>query len=566
MPCDTTSAPALTADTIVTLPPHAAEWVNQRLADVARRARRSGVDEQPHLAPVGEPRSEYEPTASTDEMLDCLNEIADGRGGFVIKCGPGLCPRHWRETIVQDFRVCGVMPVLPGGWRLLAAVDHTPLGAVIREAPGSACPADHRGANASDRCDHCGVSRKRKTCYVLRRGDDDKVMQVGSGCVAEYLRDTDVEKTVEIMLRMQAIWLDFWARVADGEIEPGGGGRRDEPKPLHELLSHVAAYTRKNHGVYVTRKQAEASGDALHGQRCSSTVDLAWACMNARSAEEKKSSPDLRTAADLATATAAVAWAASLPVDGSTFEQNMRLFGTSRMYTPKHRGTAAYIVPAYLRATSQAGSYPVRPGPPPVLEAVVGATVTREVEIVRIASFDSDFGTRYITAMRVLPTGTVTGTVGGDPPDVGAIVKWKSGQTPTVRSAHWTGQLAADLTAGTADASDRAFERGADQTSAKAGDRVVIQFKVKSHGEYKGSPETDVTHVKCVCDGWGFRTDASPAALELAARMIAEGRNAPPAPAPKAKRTRKAKAAKPSEDTDYLDRACIKLAHDAARG
>lgn len=547
MPCDTTPAapaPVLAADARVTLQPHEAAWVNERLAGVARRARRSGVDECPHLAPEGEPYSVYHQTVSTDELLECLNEVADGRGGFKIKCGPGLCPRHWRETIVQDFLVRGVMPVLPGGWRLLAAVDHTSLGAVIREAPGSTCPAEFRGANASQRCDHCGHSRQRKTCYVLQRGDDGKVLQVGSGCVAEYLRSTDVEKTVEIMLRMQAIWLDFWDRVASGEIEIGNkGGRDDQPKPLHELLSHVAAYTRDNHGVYVTRKQVENSGDALFGPRCTSTVDLAWSCMHAKSAEEKRSCPDLRTAADLATATAAIEWAAKLSVDGSTFEQNMRLFAVSKLYTPKHRGTAAYIVPAYHRATSQAGSYPVRPGPPPALVATIGATVTREVEIVHIASWEGDYGRQYFTTMRVLPTGTVTGTVGGDPPDVGAIVKWKSKETPTVRSAFWSGRLASEIAAGTATLGDPDLQRSAGRDdAAKVGDRILIQFKVKTHGEYKGKPETTVTHVKRLCDGWGYRADASAESLAFAARMIAEGRNAPLVPPSKAARQRRSKA------------------------
>ena len=552
MPCDATasapsalvSAPALVLDKTVTLQPHEAAWVNGRLADVARRARRSGVDEHPRLEPLDEPRLVYEPTASTDVMLDCLNEVEDKPGHFVIKCGPGLCPHHWRETIVQDFRVAGVMPVLPGGWHLLAALDRTELGTVVREAPGFACPPEYRGANATDDCNHCGASRRRTTCYVLRRADDGKTLQVGSSCVSEYLRDTNVESTIEIMLRMQAIWLDFWARVASGEIEVGMGGREDKVKPLHDLLAHVAAYTRANHGVYVTRKQAEESGDPLHGQTRSATVDLAWGCMNAKTPEEKKSFPDLRTAADLATATAAIAWAAALSEDGSAFEQNMGLFGRKGFYTPKHRGTAAYIVPAYLRATSQVGAYPVKPGPAPMLDAKVGDTVVREVEVVRIASWDGAYGTQYLTAMRVLPTGTVTGATGSDPYDVGAIVKWKSGQTPTVRNAFWAGRLAFDLETGTAREDDHELLRGGGQTGpARAGDRLLVQFKVKTHGEYKGSPETTVSHIKCLCDGWGFRVDATPAALELAARMIAEGRNAPPAPVAKPKRKRAAKSA-----------------------
>jgi len=86
MPCDATasapsalgSAPALELDKTVTLQPHEAAWVNERFADVARRARRSGVDEHPRLEPIDEPRPVYEPTASTDVMLDCLNEVENG--------------------------------------------------------------------------------------------------------------------------------------------------------------------------------------------------------------------------------------------------------------------------------------------------------------------------------------------------------------------------------------------------------------------------------------------------------------------------------------------------------
>lgn len=532
--------PALEFGRVYTQSPWRVQWLADKLAAVAKKAARSGIHTSPAVRTLGEPYSVWSKARGADWMVArCPDGMCIAVDSPREKCEPQVCPMHWREEIVQDFRAEGEMPVLPGGWHLVAAIDRerlspdAPIVSIVREAPGRVCPLEFRGDNAANRCDHCEVRRGRKTVYVLANLDG-KHIQVGSSCVAEFIRDANVEAAIDAILAAQAAWAGVPTEDEDGNPLVSAA-RRAGPQALHTYLAHVAAYTRDNHGCYLTRAQA---GDG-------STGDQAFNAMTARDKQERKAFPDLRTATDSLVATAAIEWAKALPADGNTFEQNMRTFATAGFFTVKHKGVAAYIVAAYHKAT-RVNDAPVRKAPAGRLQAEPGSKAQREVEIVRVHSYESMYGTGYITVMRV---------VSGD--DAGAIVKWMSKETPMVRSAHAMAQVqrADDELEGIRPWPQHAGAATREQTEtwikgemespaqapAQAGDRVTIAFKVKAHGEYKGALETTVSHVKRVCQGWGYACEAGTDEARIRDAQIAAGNNAPvgktkPARKPRAKK------------------------------
>lgn len=158
----------------------------------------------------------------------------------------------------------------------------------------------------------------------------------------------------------------------------------------------------------------------------------------------------------------------------------------------KTEGTAGYMAEAYKRTLAPAAK------PPPAchLSAEVGERVTFDAEVVRVSSYLLARGTTFITVLRRLPTGTVSGLPVQATPDAGANVVWKSKETIWTRGH---GQLAAD-------GSMPAWGEGS-WVPAAPGARVTVKATVKAHGAYKGTPQTEVTR--------------------LSARAIAEGRNRP---------------------------------------
>lgn len=70
-----------------------------------------------------------------------------------------------------------------GGWTLLAALDWSAAGLIVRTAPG--VESIDRSGLAQGKCDHCGMNRRRKHAYVV--SDGTRELQVGSTCLKDFL-------------------------------------------------------------------------------------------------------------------------------------------------------------------------------------------------------------------------------------------------------------------------------------------------------------------------------------------------------------------------------------------
>lgn len=450
-----------------------------------------------------------------------------------VEC-PG-CAAHWDPEVVRDVRVAGSLPAL-SGWRLVAALEwkrglEGAVEIVVRSAPGGGdLPPAYFAPGAKPHCDHCATRRFRSTCYVLR-GEDGSTRQVGASCLADFVRDPDAVKAAEFLASM----CSMSAEAEDEENEEAGGFARGSRSALLAAFLAAAAACVRILGAYRTAKQAEADGKT-------STARLAGLLLD-RPEQARKIAPDLRVEeVDRVLAGRIIEWArSSFPAGHPVpFEANMGAFARLGLVGPRDEGMAAYMVEAYRKALGLIEERARRPAQPEArhLAAAPDERVELDVEVVRVASFETAWGTTYVTTMRRLADGAVGACPAAAASDEGAIVVYKGKDTIWVRAA-----------LGSADEQGRPVDCAGWQP-VSPGARVRIRATVKEHGEYKGQPQTTVSRIDRVCDGWGFA--AEPGTPEAQARdaAIASGRNAPP----RRTKARKAKAAPQVADeaTDAL--------------
>lgn len=123
--------------------------------------------------------------------------------------------------------------VLPGGWHLVAALDHrsaeTP---IIRAVPGEELPHEFRERGPD--CDHCETKRKRYDTFVIRNDEGD-YKTVGRTCIADYLGHKDALTIADFYSSLGAIF-----RGGDGEEDEWLEERYGRPDAHWELVSCIA--------------------------------------------------------------------------------------------------------------------------------------------------------------------------------------------------------------------------------------------------------------------------------------------------------------------------------------
>lgn len=144
--------------------------------------------------------------------------------------------------------------VLPGGWQLVASLDH--FEGLVKIVPGEELPTMYRERGPV--CDHCGVNRERKKTYVLR-SEDGRYVQLGSTCIGMYF---GIDPNITLA---QFVYFD------DAEYAEFDGFSRGEPMAfqLDKFLAHVSLMI-NNHG-WLSRSNAYE-----HFRVGDSTADRAW--------------------------------------------------------------------------------------------------------------------------------------------------------------------------------------------------------------------------------------------------------------------------------------------------
>lgn len=287
-----TTHPAATAAPGSELSPCAIPLIEARLAKMAKRAARLGVEC---------PTLRYERfTRREDRGID-----ADGKRVIIER--PMV--RVWID---------GAQPAV-AGWRPVANLVRTGDQNVFRAPPGVTVPESFRSRHV---CDHCSTKRARKETWILRNVDTGALIQVGRTCIQDFFGGACDPAT-----------LAFWATAWDA-CEGAGDPTADYAETA-DYLACVATAVRVDGWT-----SASAAG---YGRRA--TWGLAAMIMDPPPLVRGADPLPRPTAADHDTATEALAWIRSADLD-SEYLRNLAAACSSDYAHRKVFGLLASLVGA----------------------------------------------------------------------------------------------------------------------------------------------------------------------------------------------------------------------------
>jgi hypothetical protein len=236
-----------------------------------------------------------------------------------------------------SLEITGAAPKIDG-WILVAVLEHTPEGNLIRSLPGSEIDLI-KYREVGPRCDHCKTVRQRKDTYIVRNGSE--TLQVGKSCLKDF--------TGHELHSLTPI-IDLWSECLDGEYEGSGSGLIE----IKVWLAYCFAAIRVN-GEYISKRKADE-------RNLSSTADTAAHLMDAaKKARKERSGKRYRKPEDTASAEAALAYV--LETLGaksqlSDYEHNLLTVARLELLGPRHTGMAAALASFYLRSLAEAMKAP----------------------------------------------------------------------------------------------------------------------------------------------------------------------------------------------------------------
>jgi len=280
--------------------------------------------------------------------------------------------------------IAGEEPKLHG-WTFTAALDHMWDDAgkpcnIVRSVEGKETPHEYRERGPV--CDHCKVSRRRGSTFVLRH-EDGRLMQVGSTCLGDFLGDDafKVAARAEILASVRGIALDGCEGMSLGHANDWD---------LAEFLPWVCACIR----VFGWRSRTRARDEG--GQ---ATADVALELITRTFRPGNGGVTPTVTEEDIEQAKKAVVWGeaisdAEVERESGDYLYNLRTIAKCNLVSRKSSGIAASMVSAWERAESK------RIAAERVKDSVYFGTVAKR-EVFRLtlggtSSYDTDYGTTHV--------------------------------------------------------------------------------------------------------------------------------------------------------------------------
>lgn len=269
-----------------------------------------------------------------------------------------------------EVEILGTTPVLPGGWRLLATVEHTEAGNFVDCSPtGRDMGLGDLLRDARPTCDHCGTVRMRRWTCVVADNDGNQV-RVGKGCLAGFLGFAGMPEDALLRFSREL-------REMDDDSWGLSSGRR-----LHTFLeiATVAFAAVRTHGWV-------RSDDYRHIP----TRNRVGNHLTARNDSERVDIDEV----DHADAAAANAWLLEADTTGNEFLGNLATLARLGVVEGERMGLAAAVVPAFRRHQQdeiKRAEKAARPTAPVILGNAVVITGT----VVGVDAKYSDYGVRHV--------------------------------------------------------------------------------------------------------------------------------------------------------------------------
>lgn len=328
--------------------------------------------------------------------------------------------------------VTGMAPKL-AGWTFVATLQHEEGGTILRSVPTVELPEGTLKPyrTATPACDHCKAKRRRNDTFVVRH-DDGAIKQVGRNCLADFTGCKSPQTLAAI-----AEYLAAAAGVAE-EYEGGGGGSGEYVEDMAAYLAYVACVIRTD--GWLSRTKAREMGEG--GPQA--TANLAWTAMHPSPMLPAKDRV-VPSEKDVALAIEALAWTDAKLSDADPdslgdYEHNLRVCVAGGVVTFRLAGIAASLVPYYERAMGKELLKNKAKAAGHV--GTVGKRETFVLQLAQVFSVEGQYGVTHIHKFLTVE---------------GAVVIWKTGTDK--------------LSPGT----------------------YNVKGTVKSHGEFKGEPQTVLT-------------------------------------------------------------------------
>jgi hypothetical protein len=220
------------------------------------------------------------------------------------------------------------------GFTFVARIDHTnETGNIIRSVPNTGAMVPDYYRTAQPNCDHCGHKRMRRDTFLVREDATGEFKQIGSTCLTDFFEGQDPAKIARL-----AEYLGYAREIGDA-LEGNGEASLNDRRwiSLEAFLQNAAA---------MVRVLGWVSGKAAYNDPSLTATKI--------STMQNMFTTGYRepiTAADEATAEAALAWARSLgeKADPSEFEHNVAVVANATYMEARSEGIAAAIVGCYLR-------------------------------------------------------------------------------------------------------------------------------------------------------------------------------------------------------------------------
>jgi hypothetical protein len=148
--------------------------------------------------PRADSRQQEAPEATFRVLRRNLPELQARIGALARRAERlGTSPLALRDTGQgDDLHVLVVLegePPALAGWALAAVVDHRCAEATVRVV-SSRAPALDPQRFRTPRCDHCRLKRRRVETFVVWHAATQRLRQVGTGCLRDFLGGHDAER------------------------------------------------------------------------------------------------------------------------------------------------------------------------------------------------------------------------------------------------------------------------------------------------------------------------------------------------------------------------------------
>ncbi|SEU40301.1 hypothetical protein SAMN03159335_06267 [Burkholderia cepacia] len=361
-----------------------------------------------------------------------------------------------------------------GHWRVvgkLESVEGGNLAFAVSRGESDVAALAER-ADCPIECEHCNTNRRRKDGYLLRDDESGDYKEVGSNCLEDF---TGIDPAAALF--MAQMWNVI--RLAEDEFAQFGCSTRVNAVRTDRFLADVC-FISENHGFTSAAKARDTGLMPTYDE----ALSLPRAVERDRALRQMYEDQFER---HLERAIAVRGWIASKPEE-SMFDRNLKLLlaGDALSIDRKHLAFAAAAVPLYSRflASNVDARKPSRHFGSPGEKAESTLTVERLIPL------DTPYGVSDLVLLR---------------DQDGNKFKWKTTACPS------------------------------EIKNGGVGRSMAATFKIKEHGDYKGTAQTTITHLKVLrwidvvgsdthADGTApvINQDDSPAVRSAKARFLSE--------------------------------------------